>query len=778
MDWSFRHSRYRFASAMSSIVNKYNFAFEEDIVVSIKSLIYQTQDGPRVWGEESNDEILDVSYENAIECQEKLVQKQNSDFEEDSTEEQTFEEHHFIDLYEDCQHSPDSKRKAELASIKCQLANIHIKDNIPLECTSQTPAKNKCKVEMDILLKDYANSAPAVFMVAKPRSICQLSPLRQRWKLENKSLIGCDRIQRKQLTPVSLRSPEPSISAPSHSVNGTTVPKNQSLLKNGTGHSSFLEMYESADENCSWNNVTMADLYPGMVKTLSRLLDEVSQKSFSNSLNKQYKYKYCHSKKAKFNTNKEKMRKSRVLKRTPGFITKNAEKKKLSIESNGDKSPFYNSKCQILCSEKSIHRIEPTVSQNSDRMVINCSGITEDRSYSERTGESVTEETVFPRTLCADETFFVKNTACFPLSSDSVKNNQGFEDCSHTFCPVDLDTTFNPKAESETDKLSTVAFKSISGLSLSLNGSANSILQRSKSPVKTSNGLKNHEIKTLTATVSLPRSHSFSSFHVNQSTISYKQKYEDAFEKIYKELCSPKLQKPFKCSNMYTSLRNSADVHTSGLGNLSSNFHKKTNSTIEDMYQKLCSEGFPKFPTFLRAANFKKYEGMQISETVNALVNSPIRILPAVARIKRAAHFCNEDFQYLPLKRLKNKSDYSKRIYQKLPCRKNISDTTFTLHSPVKNSSASNTNYGRSVASGHGFLATSIADMEESGISDMNENIPRCLRGLEFSRKSQNYIPKVSRKLSYSDGRIRRREHIQDYEETFLEGFGEENDVF
>ncbi|XP_015677901.1 uncharacterized protein LOC107293268 [Protobothrops mucrosquamatus] len=674
-----------------------------------------------------------------------IVQKQNSDFEEDSTDDQTFEEGQFTNLNEESQLSPDSKGKAELASIKCQLANIHIQ-------------------------------------ATKPKSIFQLSPLQQRKKLENKSLIGYDTIQRKQLSPLSLRSPELPISAASYSEHRTIVPKNQ-LLLNGTGQSSFLEMYESADENCSWNNVTIADLYPGMVKNLSRLFGKVSQKSFSNSLTERYKYGYCRSKKAKFNTNTEKTRKFRVLNLTPGFIIEKHENKKLSKGSNGDRSPFYNSKRQIQCSEKSIYRIESAVSQNSDRRIIDCSGIAEDYSYSERTGKRVTEETFFPRTLCADKTFLVNNTTCFPLSSNDVKKNRSFEDFSHTFCTVDLDTTFNPKTGRETGELSTMAFKTTSSLSLSLNGKTNSILKGSKSPVKTCNGLKNHEIKTFTASVSLPRSHSFSSFHVNRSPI-YKKKYEDAFEKLYKELCSPKSQKPFKCSNIYVSPRNSADVHFSGLDKLSSNFPKKANNTIEDLYQKLCSEGFPKIPTFLRAANLKKYEGVQISETVNALVNSPIRTLPAVARIKRAAHFCNEDSQYSPLKRLKNKCSNSYRIQnlqnQKFPCWKTIrNDATFTLHSPVKNSLASNTNYGGSVSPGHGFLATSIADMEESGISDMNENIPRCLRGREFSRRSQNVIPKVSRKLSYNDGRIRSREFIQkDYEETFLERFGEENDIF
>lgn len=504
-------------------------------------------------------------------------------------------------------------------------------------------------------------------------------------------LTGYDTIQRKQLSPLSLRSPELSISAASHSVHGTIVPKNQSLLNNETGQSSFLEMYESADENCSWNNVTIADLYPGMVKTLSRLFDKVSQKSFSNSLTKRYKYGYCHSKKTKCNTNTEKTRNSRILNLTPGFITEKDENKKLSIGSNGDRSPFYNSKHQIQCSEKSIYRIESSVSQNSDRMIIDCSGIAEDYSYSERTGKSVTEKTFFPSTLSANKTFLVDNTTCFPLSSNNVKKNQSFEDFSHVFCTVDLDTTFNPKAERENGELSTMAFKTTSSLSLSLNGKANSILQGSKSPVKTSNGLKNHEIKTFTATVSLPRSHSFSSFHVNRSPISYKQKYEDAFEKLYKKLCSPKPQKPFKFSNISVSPRNSPDVHFSGLDNLCSNFPKKANNTTEDLYHKLCSEGFPKFPTFLRAANLKKYEGVQISETVNALVNSPIRTLPAVARIKRAAHFCNEDSQYSPLKRLKNKCN-SYKIYQKFPCWENIrNDATFTLYSPVKNSVASNT---------------------------------------------------------------------------------------
>ncbi|XP_025025001.1 Holliday junction recognition protein isoform X1 [Python bivittatus] len=784
MDRRFRLSRYRFASAMSGIVNKYNLPFEDDMVVSIKSLTYDTPDGPKVWGEEPSDEILDISYENGIQCQESIVQKQNSDFEEGYTDDQSFEEGYFTDLYEESQFSPGNKRNAELASIKWHLANIHLKENIPLECSSGTPVKNKCKVEMDMLLEDCASSVPTTFTITrtKPRSIHQSSPLQE---MENESLIdliGYDVAQKKQLSSVSLRSPEPSNSAISHSVHGTIVPKNQSLCVNETGHSSFLEMYESADENCSWNNVTIADLYPGMVKTLSRLFHKVSHTASSNLLIKRYKYGYWHSKKLKFNTNTDRTRKSRVLKLKPGFITKNDEKKhKLSIGNHGHNSPFYNSKHQIQCSEKSISRIESSVSQKSDRMEIDCSGIVEDYLYSERIGKSVTEATVFPRTLYTEKTFLVKSTACFPSSLDSLKKNQNLEECSRTICTVDSDTTFNPIAEGNTGGLSTLAFKTTSCLSLSLNNNTNSVLQSIKSPVKTSDGLqRNHEIKTFAATVSLPRSHSFSSFHVNQSPISVNQKYEDAFEKIYKELCSPKQQKPFKFSDIYTSPRNSAEVHISGLNNLSSNFHKKTNNRIEDIYQKLCSEGFPKIPTFLRAANLKKYEGMQISETVNALVNSPVRTLPAVPRIKRVAHFCNEDSQSSPLKRLKNKSGNSYTVCQKRPCWKSIrSDATFTLHSPVKNSWASNMNYGFSVSSDHSFLATSIADMEESRIADMNENIPKYLQSCEFPRKSQNYIPKVSRKLSYNDGRVRSKELLQkDYEEPFLEGYGEENNVF
>ncbi|XP_063161639.1 Holliday junction recognition protein isoform X2 [Candoia aspera] len=781
MDRRFRLSRYRFASAMSSIVNKYNFPFEDDMVVSIKSLTYDTYDGPKVWGEEPSDEILDKSDENSIQCQENLVQKQNSDFEEDYTDDQPFEEHHFTNLHEESQFSPGDKRNAELASIKWHLANIHIKENIPLECNSRTPVKNKCNVEMDMLLEDCTSSVPTTLTVTRtePRSINQLFPLQE---MENKSFIGYDVVQRKQLSSVSLRSPELPNSATSHSLHGTIVPKNQPLcVTNETGHSSFLEMYESADENCSWNNVTIADLYPGMVKTLSRLLHKVSHTASSNSLIKRYKYGYWHSKKTKCNTNTERARKSGVLKLKPGFFAENDEKQhKLSMGNNGHNSPFCNSKQQIQCSEKSISRRESTVSQKLDRMEIDCSGIAEDYSYSEQTG-NVAETTVLPTTLYTEKTFLVKSTACFPLSSDSVKKNQSFEDCSRTVCTVDSDTTFNPVAEGKTGELSMAAFKTTSCLSLPLNNNTNSVLQTSTSPLKTSDGLqRNHEIKTFTATVSLPRSHSFSSFHINQSPISVNQKYEDAFEKMYKELCSPKLQKPFKFSDIYTSPRNSAEVHISGLNNLSSNFHKKTNNTIEDIYQKLCSEGFPKIPTFLRAANLKKYEGMQISETVNALVNSPIRTLPAVARIKRAAHFCSEDSQSSPLKRLKNKSGNSYRVCQKLPCWKSIrTDATFTLQPPVKNSWASNMNYGFSVSSDHTFLAASVADMEESRISDMNENIPKCLQSYEIPRKSQNYIPKVSRKLSYNDGRIKSKELIPKvYEGLFLEGYGEENNVF
>ncbi|XP_061484090.1 Holliday junction recognition protein isoform X2 [Rhineura floridana] len=749
MDRRFRHSSLRFASAMSSIVEKYNFPFDDDDMVSIKSLTYDTPEGPKVWGEEPSAEIIDRPYQNNVQCQEnkEMERQKTSDFDsEDYEDYQSSEEEQFMNSCGESQLDTDHRSNAELISIKRHLENIHIKEHIPLVCCSGTLAKKKYKVEMDVLLEDGANLVPKLITVTRPKAnnVYQF-PLQE---LEDESLIGHrDMFLKKQAqstngNPASL-SPQLSNSAAPGSTNEATVSENHSVGgDNETVYSSFLEMYESADEHCSWNNVTIADLYPGMVKALSRLLHKVSRKTSSNSLNKRYRYGHCHPKKTKLNTSTDRVKKSIPLKLKSNLMMTEDDLKrdKLSMGNNRRTSPFYDGKHQMQCSVNNISRAVSSIHCNADRMEMD-SGILDDHSYTERVRLNDTETTIFSRALSTEETFLDGSPSCIPSSSDFGRKGQTFEQYSPTICTVDTGATFNLAADDKTGEMSTMTFKATSCLSLSLNGGTSSYLHsNTSSPVKMSNMLLgNHEIKRFNKAISLQRSHSFSSLPVNCGSIKTHQTCEDAFEKMYKELCCPKLQKPYKFSTICTSPRKSSELCKSGFNSLSSNFHQ---NMIENIYQKLCSEGLPKIPTFLRAASLKKYEGIQMSDTVNALVNSPIRTLPAVARIKRAANFCNEDSQSSPFKRLKNISENSYRISQKLPPWKNDlrkTDMTFTLHTPTANNWTSNMDSRFCVSSNHSYLAVPSTCIKESRITDADVSIPKFVQNNDSPRKSQNW---------------------------------------
>ncbi|XP_053242270.1 Holliday junction recognition protein isoform X4 [Podarcis raffonei] len=760
MERRLRRSTLRFASAMSSVVEKYNFPFDDDMVISIRSLTYDTPEGPRVWGEEqqTSTEIIDCS-ENIVPFQEntEIETQLASDSENENYEEyQSPNEEQSMDSCGKSLLDTGHKSDVESASIQRHLENMHIKVTRP-----------------------------------RAKSVYQWSPL-QNLGGESSSVGHHDVVLRKQTESINGHP----ASTPLHLSNSTAagsdimtiLPENQSLGGgNETVCSSFLEMYESADEHCSWNNVTIVDLYPGMVKALSRLLHKASREASSNSLIKRYRYGYWHPKKTKLNTSTERVRKSRQLKQKSSLTIREDDSKgyPLSMANNGQISPSYDGNHEMQFSMNKATKVVSSMDCNTDSVEMDASGIVEDHSYTENVGLNGVETTIFPRDLSTEETLLVRTASYIPSLSNFGRKAQTFEEYS-SICTVDTGTTFNLAGDYKTE-MSTRTFNATSCLSLALNRGISCVLQNNKSsPVKTSNRLPgNHEIKTFNKAVSLQRSHSFSSLPVNRSPIKTHQKCDDAFQKMYKELCCSKMRKPFKCSTICTSPRKSPELCKFGFKSLSSNFNQKRKNMIESIYQKLCSEGLPKIPTFMRAANLKKYEGIPMSDTVNALVNSPVRTLPAVARIKRAANFCIEDSQTSPLKRLKNISENSPyRITQKLPYWKNSlqkTDMTFTLHTPNANNWTSNMDSGFCISSNHTFMAVPSTCRKESRITSVDEKMPTFVQNSDSLRKSQNYASPVSRRLSYHGGRIRRRNAYveellcEDYDSSFLDDYREDS---
>uniref|UniRef100_A0A8C8R734 Uncharacterized protein n=1 Tax=Pelusios castaneus TaxID=367368 RepID=A0A8C8R734_9SAUR len=83
-----RLSNARFADSMQRIIEKYSYAFEDDLLVSMKSLTFDTPKGPRLWGEVSIKNIKKWKknlHKRATQCQ-KITETQKqwiSDFEDE-----------------------------------------------------------------------------------------------------------------------------------------------------------------------------------------------------------------------------------------------------------------------------------------------------------------------------------------------------------------------------------------------------------------------------------------------------------------------------------------------------------------------------------------------------------------------------------------------------------------------------------------------------------------------------------------------------------------------
>ncbi|XP_048349503.1 Holliday junction recognition protein isoform X2 [Sphaerodactylus townsendi] len=743
-------SRRRFALSMSSIVEKYNFPFEDDKLISIKSLMYDTPDGPKTWGEESEEESMNSTHESP-------------------------ERKESMNSYEESPSGTDYKNNSEMLSIKRYLENMHLK-NIHPECCSGA--------EMDLLVNDDAYTVSESPMIGRTESknIHEESSFHE---LTNEPLYGQHAVvPRKQ--GQNGHSESTSLQLGSCITNGSpdemTAFGHLSLGENGkTDYSSFLETYESADQHCSWNNITIADLYPEMVKTFSRLMNKIPHKTSFRSQSKRYEYGYWQPKKTKFNAATERVRKSGPLKHNSVLaIRKENEKCKLPMENSGSSRllGYGNSQKQHTFLTES--RVTSPAYHKADKIEMDSSDI-EDYSSVERVGQNGIGAIIFPNNFSKTKIFNLESSSWIPSSSDYARKSQPFEELS-TGCPNDSGATFDLTERDESGVGRIMQVKAPSYLNFYVNSNMNPYLQADKSsPVKSPCRLfKNHEIKFFPTASSLRRSRSFSQFLVNHNRIKVQQKSEDAFEKMYKELCCPQFQKSFKLSNVCPSPTQSGNKL---LKPDWMRFHQKE-SQSGNMHVKSHSEGFPNIPTFLRAARLKKYEGVQVSHTVNALVNSPVRTLPSVARTKRTANFSSEDFLSSPVKRLKNISEsFASRVHQKPPDWGNInldkSGMTHTLHSPnSSNWSSKKLDSGFCVSLNRTFLVGPSTYIRESGSGDNYEYIPKLLHNCDSLKRMQNCSRGVSKKLNYIEETAREtyvEEHAcKDYLESFSEGSGDE----
>uniref|UniRef100_A0A8C4UKB2 Uncharacterized protein n=1 Tax=Falco tinnunculus TaxID=100819 RepID=A0A8C4UKB2_FALTI len=88
VDRYLRQSNARFLASINSILERYNHPFEDDLLVSMETLTYDTPDGPKNWENVSTKEVKEWR-EKVLECNREgrrnaeMSKQQSSDFEEE-----------------------------------------------------------------------------------------------------------------------------------------------------------------------------------------------------------------------------------------------------------------------------------------------------------------------------------------------------------------------------------------------------------------------------------------------------------------------------------------------------------------------------------------------------------------------------------------------------------------------------------------------------------------------------------------------------------------------
>jgi len=458
---------------------------------------------------------------------------------------------------------------------------------------------------------------------------------------------------------------------------------------NKTCYDSILEEYQSADEECSWSSITIADLYPAMVEILTRLMTKQSRRKELKYMARYLRHKRWHSRRPKLNVTVDKIRGFRPLKlkqALPSICSSRSEDIQNQTFVNENRE-FCDDKCSI----SNLSGLVPYSYLDSNEIKMDYADASLEHHLLSGKGQKVSKQTVFPNVMARmGETFVVEDELQTTVSLENSKckesENLAYK-CSSEYHFITSTASSGSTAlhlvkESKSQKTDVPC-----GDASELCSSPCSSYGNSDTVIPVTNCSLARASHTLLISperhISFQHKHSFSSLSVKQSPSKMPQKYEDAFEKLYYRLCSKEIQKPLTLTRP---LSNSQNLEEKGRlvvkSSLSSPLRSNTlyDREFDRIYEQLCSEAVPELHGFQRASNLRKYEGIHMSETVNALVNSPVRTLSAIPRVKRLGNFKN-DLLCSPVKRLKNISEcyFPSTKCQQISHRRNVNLQTMGM---------------------------------------------------------------------------------------------------
>ncbi|XP_010167730.2 uncharacterized protein LOC104526075, partial [Antrostomus carolinensis] len=540
-----------------------------------------------------------------------------------------------------------------------------------------------------------------------------------------------------------------------------------------TCYDSVLEEYQSADEECSWSNVTLADLYPAMVEILTRLMTKQCRRKEIKYIFRHLRHKRWRSRRPRLNVTVDKIRGFRP------FKLKQALPSICSSRSEDIQNQTFGNENRDLCDDKCpINTLSGLVpSSYINRNDIKMDSSLENHLVSGR-DQKVSKQIAFPNVMARmGETFLVEDelqTTVSPKHSKCKESEKLAYKCSSEYCFItstasSASTALHSVKENKTQKIYFPCgdASELCPSTCSSYGNSNTFIPVTNfSLARASNTLLINPEKIISERLSFQRKHLFSSLPMKQSPSKMTQKYEDAFEKLYNKLCPKEIPKPLALRAHLSNSRNLEEKGRLVKSNISDSAGSNTqyDREFDRIYEQLCSEAVPKLPGFQRASNLKKYEGIQMSETVNALVNSPVRTLSEIPRVKRLGNFQN-DLLCSPIKRLKNIPEcyFPSAKCQQISHRKNVNLQTVGVDflsaydgrnpSFFYSQNCQSQDSGFHASSNKTFLSIPGTSLQESRIADAQSGWPRATKNYSCPGNAQRCHQRVSRKLSYTDGK-------------------------
>ncbi|XP_056352718.1 Holliday junction recognition protein [Oenanthe melanoleuca] len=751
-----RRNNARFVLSMNRILERYNHPFEDDLIVSLDTLTYETPEGPKQWEKMSRKEVKKVKKEmfkrnRRSQWNSEISKQQSSDFEDKhSTVQQESSENAGVDT------SDSGAESGDIVSVRRKFQDIHLQITPPRSSKGRgltSPVKEPFGAESGDIVSVRRKFQDIHLQITPPRSSKGrglTSPVKEpfgnqaavcRKKLE--LLNECSSSIYLQLQHSGALSSSNTIASPRHK----TGPELSLTL-----YDSILGEYQCADEECSWSNTTLANLYPAMVEVFSKLMTKHSQRKVLKYMLGHLRFKRWHSRRPKLNVTLDNMRGFRSSKLKRAFHSTS------SCRSEDNRSPTFGDESREFscdnCFISNSSDLVPYTDTNEIKMGYSNSSL---EHLALGQGAEVYKHTTFPDVMDRmGKTFLVEDelqTAASPRNSEyAISEKLAYKHFSEPSFITSTGSSYSRALhlvkKNETQKTDFCVFTSeVHSPACSSPGC---------SPARSSNIAIMYPEKIISER-QIPFQHkgSFSSRLMKKSPSKTLNKYKDTFDKLYYKVCSEKSQKSLTLTRP---LINSQNLEEKGRL-VKSNFGRSTGQ-FDIEFDSICekSKSVPKFPGFQTASNFRKYEEIQMPETVNALVNSPVRTYSAISRVKRTGNFQN--YLISPEKRLKltpGRSSTSKKC-QELPLsiKGSLQTAGLDLLSNFSNPRFfADRNFGCQGSGSHDssdktFLVTGTS-LQESGTTDVHPDWPGAMENCSSLSNVRKRHRRVYRKLSYTD---------------------------